>query len=75
MHLIHSILTFAAVASALPSWASALPSSAQDSYQPQLIGVDGALMTSGHCRLGQHYCFSQIVGDLSMSLPYSAQQR
>lgn len=79
MHLIHGILTFAVVASALPS-------RAQDSDQPQLIGVDGALMTSGQCRVGveqverfqatvgQHYCFSQIIGDLSISCPNSARQ-
>jgi hypothetical protein len=61
MQLIHSILAFAVVATALPSLA-------QNSDQPQLIGSDGALMASGQCNIGQYYCFSQIVDDLSMCL-------
>lgn len=67
MHIIHSLLMFAVVAAALPSYA-------QDSYQPRLVGSDGALMTSGQCNRGQHYCFSQIIGDLSMSFTSSVHQ-
>lgn len=60
MRLIHTIFMFAVITVALPS-------STQDSNAPQLDGIDGALMTSGQCHLGQHYCFSQIVGDLGIS--------
>lgn len=67
MQLFHSILTFAAVAAALPS-------STLDTKLPQLIGKDGALMKSGHCQIGQHYCFSQIVGDLSTPSLFLADQ-
>ncbi|KAF1923158.1 uncharacterized protein M421DRAFT_332054 [Didymella exigua CBS 183.55] len=59
MQLIHSIL-FAVVATALPS-------TVQDSNQPQLIGSDGALTTSGHCHVGQHYCFNYIIDDLRVA--------
>lgn len=60
MQLVHNILTLIAVAAALP-W------SEQDANQPQLVGSDGALMMSGQCNIGQHYCFSQIIDDLRMS--------
>lgn len=58
MQLMYSILSFAALAGALPS-------GNQDSQQSQLIGIEGALVTSGQCHIGQHYCFSQIIDELS----------
>ena len=60
---LYSILALAVFASAYPS-----SSTKQDSSHPQQVGRDGALMTAGQCQVGQHYCYSQIVDDLSTFL-------
>lgn len=62
MQLIYNILTFTVLASAFPS-----SPAKQKTSHPQRLGRDGALMAAGQCQIGQHYCFSAIVDDLSMS--------
>lgn len=63
MHLIHSILTFVALASALPS------SAEQDLNHSQHISREMASTTVKQCRVGQRHCFDTIVKDLSMPHP------
>lgn len=60
MQLLYHILTFAILASALPSAGKQDPDGFKD------IGKEGAPMTASQCNISQRYCYSEIVGDLSM---------
>lgn len=63
MQLLYHILMFTVLASALPS------AGKQNTTSAQQFGKDGALMAAGQCRIGQHYCYGEIVGDLSTFSP------
>lgn len=70
MKLIYSILTLAAATSAHPS-----PTSEEQIHNgPREIGIDGAVRPAAQCSVGQHYCFSAIIDDLSMSFRSSTPQ-